>query len=105
MSIVSERPALDETLIGVVTENCEASLQNPLRGGETLYARNIRPGRGHAEALDEGDWAFIADKVGAIVHDDGQGEATIQYFTSLSDLEETWERVVELHEADVEATQ
>lgn len=105
MSAVSNRPALDETMAGVVFENCAESLDNPLRGGTTYLARAIRPGQGHAPLLDSDDWAFLADKVGCIVHEAPDGQATITYFTDHSALEEAWERVEEQHHEDVEATE
>ena len=105
MDVATALANRDQAMIGVVLESFDASLDKPLRGGTIYYSRNIRPGKGHADFLEPADWEFIADRVGAIVHDTGTGEETIQYFTSLSDLEEAWERVEELHEADVEATE
>jgi len=103
MVTITSRPELDDLMAYVAEEHCNESLQNPLRGGETFYARNLRLRPGDEDAIEPGAWAFLADKVGAIVHVSPEGQREIAYFTDYSALEEEWERVVERHQEDVEA--
>jgi hypothetical protein len=99
----SGRPVLDDIVHGIAQEDAAASLPNPHRGGEVILLRHLRLRPGDADTLTADDFAFLRDKVGAIVRVDAVGAATVGYFTSYDTLDEAWAREEEQLERDAEA--